>query len=204
MKVIAGLGNPGREYVHTPHNAGFMALEALAGMLGVTLRRSFRFKARIGKAVVAGVPVVLVQPLTYMNVSGDAVGPVMAYYHVGPEDLVVISDDADLPLGVLRVRRKGSSGGHNGLKSIAERLGTEDFTRVRVGIGRDARADALVAHVLRKMEEERLEALAAAARMAAAAVRTVLTDGVDAAMNRFNARPSAQADEDTGGAGGST
>lgn len=204
MKVIVGLGNPGREYVHTPHNAGFMAVAELAGILEVTLRRSFRFKARIGKAVVAGIPVVLAQPLTYMNLSGDAVVPIMAYFRAGPGDLIVLSDDADLPPGVLRVRRRGSSGGHKGLKSIAERLGTEEFIRVRIGIGRDAGAGEIVAHVLRKLGEGRLETLAAAARLAADAVQAVLTDGVDAAMNRFNVRPSADLDEGACGAGGTT
>ena len=190
--------------MRTPHNAGFMALEALAGMLDAALRRSFRFKARIGRTSFAGEPIVLVQPLTFMNVSGDAVVPVMAYYHAEPGDLVVISDDADLPLGSLRIRRKGSSGGHNGLQSIAERLGTEEFARVRIGIGRDARAGGLVAHVLRKLEEDRLALLVEAAGLAAEAVQSVIRDGVDVAMNRFNARPAAKADEDAGDAGGST
>jgi len=205
VKLIAGLGNPGREYARTPHNAGFMVADILAARNGAAWRRSMRFKAQVARAVVAGESVMIVKPLTFMNCSGDAVGPLLGYYAMAAADIVVVSDDADLPLGGIRVRRRGSSGGHNGLKSIAARLGTDDFARVRIGIGRDEYGGDLVTHVLRAMNADQIAALDAVCERAADAVETILSVGVDEAMNRYNARPGTAPDgAGQGGAGGST
>jgi PTH1 family peptidyl-tRNA hydrolase len=205
VKLIVGLGNPGREYAQTPHNAGYMVVDALAARAEVAWRRSLRFKAQVARGNLAGDPVMLVKPLTFMNCSGEAVGPLLGYHNMTPADLVVLSDDADLPLGGIRVRRRGSSGGHNGLKSIAARLGTDDFVRIRIGIGRDDRGMDLVTHVLRAMTAGQLAMLEEACGRAADAVMTIMTAGVDEAMNRYNARPGTAPDGvGQGGAGGTT
>ena len=136
MKVIVGLGNPGKAYAHTPHNVGFDVVHELARRLGCTLSLNRRFAARVGRTVGAETELLLVQPQTYMNDSGAAVAPILRYRKLTPADLVVVLDDADLPLGRLRIRKQGSSGGHRGLQSIVDALGTGEFIRVRVGIGR--------------------------------------------------------------------
>ncbi|HWQ51979.1 MAG TPA: aminoacyl-tRNA hydrolase [Terriglobales bacterium] len=132
--LIVGLGNPGREYRLTRHNVGFMAVDYLAQTVKADIRK-LKFHALTGNAVVAGVPVLLMMPQTYMNLSGEAVGEAARFYKLPPERVIVIFDDADLPLGTLRVREKGSSGGHNGIKSIIAHLGSEEFPRVKIGIG---------------------------------------------------------------------
>ena len=187
MKLVVGLGNPGREYERTPHNAGFMAVDELAGRAGCRLRRSFRFRALLGSTRLAGVDVLLVQPQTFMNDSGTAVASVAGYWKVPAADVIVIVDDADLEVGQLRVRKKGSSGGQKGLASVIRALGSEDVMRVRVGIGRGHPDENLVRHVLRPMGGEAREQLAAAVGRAADAVECILRHGPDRAMNDFNA-----------------
>ncbi|HWP79922.1 MAG TPA: aminoacyl-tRNA hydrolase [Candidatus Acidoferrum sp.] len=132
--LIVGLGNPGREYRLTRHNVGFMAVDYLAQTAKADIRK-LKFHALTGNAVIAGVPVLLMMPQTFMNLSGEAVGEAARFYKLPPERVIVIFDDADLPLGTLRVREKGSSGGHNGIKSIIAHLGSEEFPRVKIGIG---------------------------------------------------------------------
>ena len=135
VKLIAGLGNPGAEYAKTKHNAGFLLVDALAEKLGTDAWRE-RYDALVLDARMGGEKVLLVKPLTYMNESGRAIGPLLDWYKLGPEDLIVAHDDMDLPVGTIRIRKKGSAGGHNGIKSILAHVGDEHFVRVRIGIGR--------------------------------------------------------------------
>ena len=188
MKVVVGLGNPGPEYERTPHNMGFMVVDCLAERLGCRLKEQSRFEARIGSVAHAGEDVILVQPQTFMNSSGRSVAAVLHYRKIEPVDLLVVVDDADIPLGSLRLRKKGGTGGHRGLASISEVLGTPDYGRIRVGIGRGMRPDNLVDHVLGAFGREEWEAARMAVGEAAQAVLTVIEQGMDVAMNRFNAK----------------
>lgn len=191
MKVIAGLGNPGAEYVCTPHNIGFEVLDALAQGWACTLRRRLRFQARLGAAEWGGQSLLLVKPETYMNNSGMALAAVMRYHGLEAADLIVIVDDADLPSGVLRIRAHGSAGGHRGLLSVIQCLGRDDFSRVRIGIGRGSDGTGLVEHVLRPVRGAAATPLRAAVDEACAATRCIVELGVAEAMNRFNGRQKA-------------
>lgn len=197
MKVIVGLGNPGEEYARTPHNAGFLVVEALAERLGARFRLSSRFEARIAAAEHEGRELILVEPQTYMNSSGRAVGAVLAYRKLAPADLLVVVDDADLPLGGLRLRKKGGSAGHRGLESIAGVLGVTEYDRLRVGIGRSEGSGDLVEHVLTAFSREEWDRMRSIVEKAAEAALCVVRDGMDAAMNRFNARGPADGGEGT-------
>ena len=190
MKIVVGLGNPGDDYADTPHNLGFMVLDRLAREWSFRWHRSWRFRADTGRARAGEEPVVLAKPRTYMNRSGLAVGALVRYHRAGASDLIVVADDADLPLGRLRVRRGGGSGGHRGLASIIEAVGTEAFIRLRVGIGREASGRDLVDHVLTPFAAAERSAAEAVAARAAAAVCCIVEAGVDAAMNRFNGLPT--------------
>lgn len=194
MKTVVGLGNPGKQYDGSPHNAGFAVVEELAGILGCRLARSIRFHARLGEAALGGGgPVLLVEPLTYMNNSGAAVAPILRYRNVQPADLVLVLDDADLEFGRLRVRARGSSGGHRGLESVIQQVGTSEFARVRLGVGRDPGGRGLVEHVLGPLAGDARRQMADMVATAARAVLCLLEEGVDAAMNRFNKGPAGQA-----------
>lgn len=195
MKIVAGLGNPGAQYANTPHNAGFAVVDALAGRLGCHLRRSLRFNARTGRAMLETGAVLLIQPRTYMNNSGAAVASVLHYYKAEPRDLIVVSDDADLPLGRLRVRARGSSGGHRGLESIIQSIGTQAFARVRVGIGRKESGQGLVDHVLSPRTPQEEQQMAVVVDRAVQAVLCIISSGEEEAMNRFNAEPAAPSPE---------
>jgi len=186
LKVVVGLGNPGREYSETPHNAGFAAVELLAERSGITLKRSWRTKAKTGKGTCAGSSVMLVEPLTFMNRSGEAVSSVLRYNRLGAEDLIVVVDDADLPMGRIRVRAQGSSGGHNGLESVIGSIGTREFARIRVGIGRGKGRSGLIDHVLSPLKGENAEAFRVGVQAAADAVECIVENGVERAMNEFN------------------
>ncbi|MBN1670300.1 MAG: aminoacyl-tRNA hydrolase [Kiritimatiellae bacterium] len=187
MKVIVGLGNPERRYRDTPHNVGFRVVDVLADRAGgCRLRRSWRFRARVGDASIAGERALLVQPQTYMNRSGLAIGALLRYHKRPVSDLMVVLDDADLEMGCLRLRRKGSSGGHRGLESVIEQLGTSEFLRVRVGVGRDLAGGSLYDYVLRPLAGVELDKLCESAARAADAVACVIEKGPDAAMNAFN------------------
>jgi peptidyl-tRNA hydrolase, PTH1 family len=170
VKVVAGLGNPGEKYDNTPHNIGFEVVD---------------LKASIAKTVWRGVPVLLVKPRTFMNLSGSAIAPLMRYFRCHSEDLAVVVDDADLPLGRIRIRTRGGTGGHNGLASIIEDLGTGEFARVRLGVGR-AVGDGLVGHVLGKFADDRRHQVQATVRTAAEAVLCLLENDIVESMNRYN------------------
>ncbi len=202
MKVIVGLGNPGETYARTPHNMGFMVVDNLAGRLDCRMRSSGRFQAMTGMARHAGQEILLAEPQTYMNESGRAVGAILAYRKLGPESVLVVADDADLPLGALRMRRKGSSGGHRGIESIAGVLGTNEFARLRVGIGRGRPGADLVRHVLNAFGREEWSEAEKAVKDAADAVLCWIEHGAETAMNRFNTRRTESAGEIDATAGG--
>lgn len=185
MKLIAGLGNPGETYANTPHNVGFDVVDRLAERFEAGWKNGSGFHARVARATRAGGAVLLAKPQTFMNLSGTSVAPLLRYYGGAPADLTVILDDADLPLGTLRIRASGGNGGHRGLASIIEALGTEAFPRVRLGVGRDARG-SLVDHVLHKFDGERLGLVRAMVEAAADAAQCLTEKGLNEAMNRFN------------------
>jgi PTH1 family peptidyl-tRNA hydrolase len=193
MKLVAGLGNPGPEYALTPHNIGFRVVDMAAEMSSAAWRNESKFMGGVARTRFGGVDALLLKPSTYMNLSGEAVSRTARYFGVLPADLVVVSDDADLPVGRLRVRARGGSGGHRGLQSIIDCLGTDAFTRVRIGIGRSAFGGSLADYVLGRPPKEDEEALERAVPAAVEAVKCVLTLGAEEAMNRFNAAPAAEA-----------
>ncbi|MBL7077775.1 MAG: aminoacyl-tRNA hydrolase [Kiritimatiellae bacterium] len=186
MNVIVGLGNPGRRYERTPHNVGFATVDVLAERAGCRLRRSLRYRARSGKAVVAGSPVLLVKPETFMNRSGHAVAAALRYFKAQQANLVLVLDDADLPVGRIRVRPKGGSGGHRGLASVIEQIGGDDFARVRIGVGRRHQEENLVSHVLRTYGTDEWAEMEKVVKCAADAVERIVESGTEAAMNAFN------------------
>ena len=185
MKIIAGLGNPGTEYAQTKHNVGFMLVDALAAHLNAPAWKEDFFSA-ITEVRVGGEKVFLVKPLTYMNNSGEALGPMLSYYKMDTDDLIVVHDDMDIPAGMVRIRRKGSSGGHNGIKSILAHVGSEDFARVRIGIGRPPAGWTVINHVLAPFSSEDAPKIRAAIDYLLPAVECIVTDGVDLAMNKYN------------------
>ncbi len=188
MKVVVGLGNPGKRYSNTPHNVGWQAVDELANRLDCGWRSSVRFSAHTSRAKVAEQDVLLVKPRTYMNNSGIAAGAVLRYYRVEPADMVVLVDDADLEIGRLRVRARGTSGGHRGLDSIVREIGTKDFARVRIGVGQGRGGRDLVDHVLSPFGTELSKRMATAVHDAADAVICLVESGVDQTMNQFNAK----------------
>lgn len=188
MKLIVGLGNPGREYAATRHNAGFMVIDRLAPDMGVAVEKKM-FKALVGQGRIEGEKVVLAKPQTYMNLSGEAVSALLNWYKLTTADLIVIYDDLDLPPGKLRIRSGGGSGGHKGMQSIIQVLGTENFLRVRVGIGRPAEPDFETAdYVLSRFGGNEAKEVEEALDLAAEAVRCIVRDGVERAMNLYNKR----------------
>ncbi|MDH7481810.1 MAG: aminoacyl-tRNA hydrolase [Armatimonadota bacterium] len=184
MKIIVGLGNPGRKYQGTRHNVGYMTVDLLSRRHHIPIRAR-ALRAHIGQGIIAGQEVVLAKPLTFMNLSGQAVSALVRKYQVTPADLIVISDDVNLPLGRLRIRASGSAGGHGGLKSIINELGTEDFPRIRIGIGMPA--GDMVDYVLSKFSRSEMPIIREVISRAADAVETILEQGIEQAMNRFNA-----------------
>lgn len=185
MKIIAGLGNPGAQYAQTKHNVGFMLVDALANRIGgLTWKEAF--SSIVGETRIAGEKVFLVKPQTYMNDSGTALGPMLSYYKCEPAELIVVHDDMDIPAGTVRIRRKGGSGGHNGIKSIIAHIGGEDFPRVRIGIGRPPAGWTVINHVLTPFSEEDAPRIREAIAYLLPAMECIVTDGVDMAMNRYN------------------
>ena len=184
--ILVFLGNPGQKYAGSRHNVGFMTAQVLEKRLNVRVDR-LRFKALTAQATLGGEKVLLLKPQTYMNLSGDAVQPAAAFYKVPPERVLVVSDDVSLPVGKLRIRASGSAGGHNGLKSIIARLGTEAFPRVKIGVGAPPNKDYDLADwVLSGFHGQDAAEIAAATERAADALETILSEGVERAMNRFN------------------
>lgn len=185
MKLIVGLGNPGRTYMRTRHNLGFRVVDELAARH--SLRFSDRhFNAEIADGVIAGARVLLVKPQTFMNASGEAVAPLVGYYRISAEDILVVHDDLDLTPGKIRLRRRGSAGGHRGIASLIERLGTQDFARLKIGIGHPSGPIEVVDYVLQAFGPEEVPLMEQAVARAADAVELYLAEGLEAAMRRFN------------------
>jgi len=185
VKIIAGLGNPGAEYAKTRHNVGFMLIDALAAKLGVDDWRE-KYDAMVLETRIGLEKVLLVKPLTYMNESGRAIGPLLSWYKLEAEDLVVVHDDLDIPVGTIRIRKKGSAGGHNGIKSILSHVGDEHFARVRIGIGRPLPGWTVIHHVLAPFPSEDVPKIREAIDYLLPAVECIVTEDVDMAMNKFN------------------
>lgn len=184
MKIIVGLGNPGAQYENTPHSVGFEAVNAIAAEIGASWEAKRQFSCLMAKGTFAGLPVMLVKPQTYMNLSGDSVAPVVKYHNATAADLLVIQDDIDLPVGRMRVRKNGSCGGHNGIRNIIERLGTQDFARLKLGVGKD-KSD-VIAHVLGKFDPTTRKTMDLVIAEAVKAAAAILRDGPDRAMNAYN------------------
>lgn len=186
MYIIAGLGNPGQPYEGTRHNAGFDVIDVLAEAYNISVDYR-KNRALIGKGIIEGQKVILAKPQTYMNLSGESIRGLADYYKVDEEsELIVIYDDVSLDPGQIRIRKKGSAGGHNGIKSIIAHLGTEVFLRVKVGVGQKPRQYDLADYVLGHFSGEEREQMAVGYRHAAEAVKYMVTDRVDEAMNEYN------------------
>jgi peptidyl-tRNA hydrolase, PTH1 family len=186
VKVIVGLGNPGKEYEKTKHNVGFWAIDQLAADWNISLNEG-KFKGLLGEGRVGSEKVILVKPLTYMNLSGECVGPLLHFYKADPvDDLLVIFDDMDIPCGKIRLRTKGSSGGHNGMKSLISHLGTDEFKRIKVGIDRPQPGRKVVDHVLSTFNPENLTSVEDAVKRAAEAAKAWTEISFLRVMNQFN------------------
>ena len=184
--LIVFLGNPGPRYEMTRHNAGFMAADAMAKEKNVNINKA-RFKALTATCDIGGESVLLMKPQTFMNLSGDAVAQAARFYKIPPEHVIVVSDEISLPIGKLRIRTKGSAGGHNGLKDIIAKPGTDAFPRIRIGVGAPPHPDYDMADwVLSSFKNQDAEDMLAAAARAAQAAQCYITQGADRAMNRFN------------------
>lgn len=184
MKVVVGLGNPGAQYSNTPHSVGFEAVDAIAAEIGAQWESKRAFSCLMAKGAFAGQQVLLVKPQTFMNLSGDSVAPVVKYHNTTPADLLVVQDDIDLPVGKIRVRKGGSCGGHNGIRNIIERLGTQSFVRLKIGVGKDR--SNVVGHVLGKFDPETRKVMDVVVAEAVKACAAILSDGPDRAMNLYN------------------
>jgi peptidyl-tRNA hydrolase, PTH1 family len=186
--LIVGLGNPGQKYIDTRHNAGWHLLDTI-----VKSQPNFRFDENRNKALIArgewaGVRVALIKPQTFMNLSGEAVGAIARFYKVPPDHILVAFDDVDLPVAALRLRPKGGAGGHKGMRSIIQHLGTEEFPRLRLGIGRPPGQMPVEAFVLQKFKKDEWEAMLTTYERGVETIKAILTDGLDNAMNQFNVR----------------
>lgn len=188
MKIFVGLGNPTAEYAATKHNVGFMLADKLADKLGTSTWRE-RFNALVAETFLDGEKILLVKPQTFMNLSGEAVAPLMNFYKLDVSDLTVAHDDLDLPLGTIRLRPKGSGGGHHGVESIIQHLGgQQNFSRVRIGVGRPPKNWTVNHHVLSPFVPDDAEKISAALNELVPAVICIFREGIDAAMNKFNPR----------------
>jgi len=187
MRLIVGLGNPGPEYQWTPHNLGFLAVDEIANRASIRVERP-EGKALVGLGKVAGEEVILAKPQTYMNLSGISVRDLLEKYELSPEDLLVMFDERDLPWGMIRIGERGSAGTHNGAKSVTSVVGTQEFARLRLGCGPDHPVGDLADYVLRPMKKVVLEAASEMVAEAGDAVEMILTQGIAAAMNKFNRR----------------
>lgn len=188
-RLIVGLGNPEPKYDRTRHNIGFAAIDALAADWNVKLSETKRFKGEIAEVRAGGEKIYLLKPLTYMNRSGESIQSVLSWYKLDPESVMVIYDDMDLPLGRIRIRMSGSAGGHNGVKSTIEQLGTQKFPRLRIGIGRPRiQAAGTVSHVLGKFSPDEASIVQDVLKLTFDAVDCGLKRGVEMAMNRYNSR----------------
>lgn len=186
MFIIVGLGNPESKYAGTRHNIGFSAVTAIADAYGIAVDTK-KHKALIGKGVIAGHKVILAMPQTYMNLSGESIRELVDFYKIDPaEELIVLYDDIALPTGKLRIRPKGSAGGHNGMKNIIAHIGGQEFPRVRIGVGEKPKGWDLADYVLGRFPKDEEPAIREALQQAVKACEIIMNDGVDAAMNQFN------------------
>ena len=191
MYIIVGLGNPGKDYKNTRHNIGFDVIDCLAEKENISVMEK-KHKALVGKGVIAGQKVILAKPQTYMNLSGESVRSLLDYYKVDEtEELIVISDDISLPPGQIRIRKKGSAGGHNGLKNIIAHLGHDSFQRIKMGVGEKPKGYDLADYVLGHFDKVDRAIMDDAAKDAAMAIEMILTEGADAAMNHYNKKVKA-------------
>jgi PTH1 family peptidyl-tRNA hydrolase len=199
MRLILGLGNPGPEYVWTPHNLGFLAIDRLAEQAGIRVRRP-EGKSLVGLGRMAGAEIALAKPQTFMNASGLAVRQLLERFEAEPAEMIVVADDVALPWGALRIRERGSAGGHNGLKSVIGAIGSDEFIRIRLGVGPAEPGEDVAERVLRPMSRSEREQAAEMIDRSAEAVELIVVKGAAAAMNRYNRRtkPSA-AEADSGG-----
>jgi PTH1 family peptidyl-tRNA hydrolase len=195
MRIIVGLGNPGTRFKGTRHNVGFETIDKLCYDCGIRMKKVHRFRADIGEGTVANTPVLLVQPQTYMNDSGGAVQKVLHYYKLPPSEMIVVYDDISLPVGDIRVRERGSAGGQKGMVSIIQHMGTEEFPRVRIGIGSKPPEWTLSDYVLSRFLREEWDGFIQGVTLAGDAVACILREGSAAAMNRFNKRLNKTANE---------
>lgn len=185
MKCIVGLGNPGKKYSQTRHNVGFMVIDALVGRHNWNLKND-KFNGQSVVETVEGEKIVLLKPQTYMNLSGESVRPLLDFYQIEPENMLVIYDDLDLPAGKIRLRQKGGHGGHNGIRSIIDHTGTKEFKRLRIGIGRPGTAMPVVDYVLKPFSKEQQEDVAASIENSADACEKWIQAPFDVVMNDFN------------------
>lgn len=185
MNLIVGLGNPGKEYVGTKHNVGFEVLDKLAYDNNININKA-KFNALIGEGTIKNKKVALLKPLTYMNLSGESVKATMSWYKISNKDIIVIYDDISLNIGDIRIREKGSAGGHNGMKNIIYLLNTDEFIRVRVGIGNKPANWDLANYVLSRFSKDEIPNIIEGFTKAADAVEMILASGVSAAMNKYN------------------
>lgn len=191
MYIIAGLGNPGSRYEHTRHNVGFEVIDILADHIGICVDEK-KHKALCGRGVLEGQKVILIKPQTFMNLSGESVRAAADFYKVEPENIIVVYDDVSLEPGQLRIRGKGSAGGHNGIKNIIAHLGTQEFPRVKVGVGEKPKQMDLADYVLSRFSKGEQEMMDQAFQEAAQAVSVMVGQGMDAAMNHFNGKKRAE------------
>ena len=185
MKMIAGLGNPGKKYENQRHNLGFMVIDSIADSHQIDINEK-KFKADFGKGSLNGESVILVKPQTFMNLSGEAINQLARYFKIDVEDVIVIADDLNIDFGRIRIRKKGSDGGHNGLKSISQCLGSQEFPRVRVGIGLPKEAYDVSNFVLSQFKAEEKEELDKLVKRSAEATVTIVTQSIDEGMQQFN------------------
>jgi peptidyl-tRNA hydrolase, PTH1 family len=195
MRLIVGLGNPGVEYAWTPHNLGFLVVDALAQDAGIRVTRP-EAKSLVGLGQIAGREVVLAKPQTMMNLSGLAVRELVGRAECEPSDVIVVCDDIALPWGMLRVRERGTAGGHNGLKSVIGAIGTTEFVRVRLGVKPEEMRGDLKEYVLRQIRRDEEDLVAEEIEQGAEAVKVILAEGTQTAMNRFNRRVSPQDEQE--------
>lgn len=196
MFVIAGLGNPGKKYENTRHNMGFLVIDRLAEKNDIKVNK-IKHKSLVGDGFISGQKALLVKPQTYMNLSGEAIREIVDYYDIDMEDLIVIYDDFDIELGYIRIRKKGSSGSHNGMKSIIQHIHSQDFPRVRIGIGNSGKAD-WKDFVLGRMGSDEKKAIENAVEKAADAIMCILEKGIDKAMNEYNIKAKSAGKEESG------
>ncbi len=194
MYVIAGLGNPGKKYENTRHNMGFITIDQLAEKHNIKTDK-LKFKALVGEGRIAGQKVLLVKPQTYMNLSGESIREVMNFYKLEPENLIVIYDDIDIEAGTLRIRKFGSAGTHNGMKSVVYQLQSDRFPRIRLGIGRQKKGD-LVNFVIGGFSKEEVPVLEEAVNHAVLAIECIIEDGIDKAMNQYNTKKRSKKDDE--------